>query len=87
MLNQPQCPVRQPLRCGSGRNGCFEVTLRNRTRYLFRQDRGRLWIRDDSGRSWPADRDDRGRGVVYRWADMVLEARAGNTRDNGRNND
>ncbi len=61
--------------------------MRNRTRYLFRQDRGRLWIRDDIGRSWQADRDERGRGVVFRWADMVMAVRAGNTRDNGRKSD
>jgi len=54
-------------------NRAYVVETREGRTYNFYYRNGQLMIRDATG-SWPAVARDRGNSVLFRWADVELEA-------------
>lgn len=73
-LFQGSCELQEQ---NNGRERRFIATMRNGPRYVFQNRGGNVSISDGSGGSWPVQYRDYGRGAVFRWADMSLEARQG----------
>jgi hypothetical protein len=65
------CNLKQVVREGQN---TFVVSLRNGSRYVFRQVGSGYSVSDDSGRTWPASFVDKGQSGVFRFGDYKLVA-------------
>lgn len=83
-LSESRCQLRQGGRrvfngactlstSGDLNNRTYLVEMGDGRRYSFTNRSGRLQLRDATG-TWPVSTIDRGNAVVFRWADLQLEA-------------